>query len=118
MLLAVVVGILFLQPDGPLSPKASSARSQDGSSQKSSGQKGQVTVSEPVVPVLTGPARDLPSFSPEPTLDREINPRQNPYGRVDPDIRIEGGPDPLLDLQENASPSSDVGFGTPIYIFD
>jgi len=118
MLLAVVVGILFLQPGDSSSSEASNARSQDGSSQKPFGQNGQVTVSEPVVPVITGPARDLPPFSPEPTLDREINPRQNPYGTVDPDIRIEGGPDPLLDLQENAAPSSDVGFGTPIYNFD
>jgi len=39
MLLAVVVGILFLQPDGPSTPEASSARSQDGSSQKTSGRQ-------------------------------------------------------------------------------
>ncbi|HET6444628.1 MAG TPA: hypothetical protein VFI27_08610, partial [candidate division Zixibacteria bacterium] len=118
MMLFLVASILFIQTDKSTSSNVNSRRSADGSSSKPSFESAEVEVSEPVTPVLTGPARDLPLFSPEPTLDREINPRQNPYGLTDPDKRVIGGPDPLLEIQANASRPSDSGFGTPIFNFD
>ncbi|MGB3713689.1 MAG: hypothetical protein WA996_04590 [Candidatus Promineifilaceae bacterium] len=117
-MMALVASILFIQPGDSLSGEESSGRSQNGLTSQPAFEPGIVEVSDPVAPELTGPARDLPPYSPEPMLDREINPRQDPYGRTDPDRRIIGGPDPLLGLQENASGPTDSGFGTPIFNFD
>jgi hypothetical protein len=59
-------------------------------------------VSEPVLPVFTLAARDLPPSEVLPTLDREINPRMN-FGPVpDADFDPPSRPDPLLALQASA----------------
>jgi subtilisin-like proprotein convertase family protein len=75
-------------------------------------------VSEPVEPVFTLAARDLPPSEVLPTLDREINPRMN-FGPVpDADFDPPSRPDPLLGLQVVEPEVLDIGFGTPIFNFD
>ncbi len=74
-------------------------------------------VSEPVQPVLTLAARDLPPSEVLPTLDREINPRQN-FGPPVADFDAPSRPDPLLELQANAPPAQVTGFETPIFNFN
>lgn len=71
-------------------------------------------VSEVVKPTLSIPARDLPSATKSDIhLDREINPR---FGLEDgnSELRIPGGRDPLLDMQESVGRGSAVAFQTPI----
>jgi hypothetical protein len=116
-MLTLVASITFLQPSASSTP-ATNGRSPDAAQRPDSGQSGQVVVSDPVAPVLTGAVRDLPLFVLEPELDREINPRLDPYGRQEPDVYIEGGPDPLLALQANAPAGNDEGFETPIFNFE
>jgi subtilisin-like proprotein convertase family protein len=116
--LLLVVAVLFLQPDRSISDQAGGRSFAGAAPAANDGPSGQVIVSEPVVPVLVGPARDLPPYVLEPTLDREINPRQQPYGPRVEDFIFEGGPDPLLALQEAAPAASDRGFDTPIFNFD
>ncbi len=79
---------------------------------------GQFIASDPVAPVLTLAARDVPPPVNVPVLDREINPRMNFNAKVDPDFTVPGGPDPLLPLQEAAPPAQPDGFGTPIFNFN
>lgn len=117
-MLLLVVSILFVQPGDSTITGDSSGRSPSGLARQPVNELGDVEVSDPVSPELSGPARDLPPYSPEPMLDREINPRQDPYGRSDPEMRIIGGPDPLLGIQAGASGPTDSGFGTPIFNFD
>ncbi|MBE2201812.1 MAG: hypothetical protein IAE79_24590, partial [Anaerolinea sp.] len=73
--------------------------------------------SDPVYPVLTVAARDLPPSQPEPQLDREINPRFTLHPG-DPNFDPPGGPDPLLGLQAAAPAASAEGFDTPIFNFN
>lgn len=74
-------------------------------------------VSEPVQPVLTLAARDLPPDEALPTLDREINPRQN-FGPPPANFDAPSRPDPLLKLQAEAPPAQATGFETPIFNFN
>ncbi|MCB8917509.1 MAG: hypothetical protein H6666_06265 [Ardenticatenaceae bacterium] len=117
-LILLVASVMFLQPGASTVAPQSSDRSPAGVQPLPEKATGDVIVSDPVLPILTVAARDLPPYAPEPTLDREINPRVDPYGRTEPDIQIQGGPDPLLPLQENAPPPSDQGFETPIFNFE
>ena len=83
------------------------------------GQTGQVIVSEPVIPVVVGPVRDLPPYVLQPGPVREINPRYPPdSGQETEDYNFPGGPDPLLALQEAAPAAIPDGFDTPIFNFD
>ncbi|MFO7682720.1 MAG: hypothetical protein R6X34_22005, partial [Chloroflexota bacterium] len=75
-------------------------------------------VGEPVLPVLTLAARDLPPSELLPTLDREINPRQNFGPQPDSDFDPPNGPDPLLALQAGVKAVQDAGFGTPSFNFN
>ena len=79
---------------------------------------GQFVVGEPVTPVLTGAARDLPPPVVVPVLDREINPRLNFNSNFNPDVDVKGGPDPLLPVQAAAPPAQPDAFGTPIFNFN
>jgi len=75
---------------------------------------GVITASEPVVPTLTKPARDLPAATLEYTLDREINPRMSYKEGQDPNRRVASGVDPLLAVQEAAPQSSSRAFSAPL----
>ncbi len=79
---------------------------------------GQFVAGDPVTPVLTLAARDLPAPVHEPTLDREINPRMNFNANLDPNFDVKGGPDPLLPVQAAAPPAQPDAFGTPIFNFN
>ncbi len=118
LLLFLVASILLLQPDAGASKAQALGRSPAGAQPAGDAAVGQVIASEPVVPVLVGPARNYPPGEPEARLDREINPRIDPYGRTDPGYRIEGGLDPLLAVQANAPAPSDRSFDTPIFNFE
>ena len=74
-------------------------------------------VSDPVLPVLTFAARDLPPGEMLPTLDREINPRMNFGPQPEPGFDPPSGPDPLLG-QPEAAVIQDAGFGAPIFNFN
>ncbi len=78
------------------------------------GEVGSIFVSEPVTPVLTKPARDLPVASLEYYLDREINPRLSYKDGLDPNLRIASGPDPLLAVQQQAPEAAPNVFTTPL----
>lgn len=75
-------------------------------------------VSEPVEPVLTRAARDLPPSEVLPTLDREINPRMNFGPQPETDFDAPSRPDPLLELQAEAPPAQTTGIETPIFNFN
>jgi hypothetical protein len=79
-------------------------------------------VSEPVDPVFTIAARDIPPGELLPTLDREINPRMNFGPQPDTDFDGPDRPDPLLAAQEavlaEAVIVQDTGFATPIFNFN
>jgi hypothetical protein len=75
-------------------------------------------VSEPVNPVHTLAARDLPYEEPLPTLDREINPRMNFGPQPETDFDPPNQPDPLLALQAGVQAVQDTGFATPIFNFN
>ena len=79
---------------------------------------GEFTASDPVTPVLTLAARDLPAPVIMPTLDREINPRMNFNANLDPNFDVKGGPDPLLPLQAAAPAARPDAFGVPIFNFN
>ena len=79
---------------------------------------GQFVVGEPVTPVLTQAARDLPPPAVVPVLDREINPRLNFNSNFNPNVDVKGGPDPLLPIQAAAPPAQPDAFGTPIFNFN
>lgn len=82
---------------------------------------GGVIVSEPVIPSISLPVRELPLYQPEYHLDREINPRLSlNAGLVDLEGvgGILGGVDPLLELQESAPQGWARAFGTPILNFE
>jgi hypothetical protein len=79
---------------------------------------GNFTASDPVTPVLTLAARDLPAPVIMPTLDREINPRMNFNANLDPNFDVKGGPDPLLPVQAAAPAARPDAFGTPIFNFN
>ncbi len=115
-LILLVASIMFLQPGTRSDPAGSTSRQAAGVPE-AAGSPGEIVVGGPVTPVLTVAVRDLPPFVFEPTLDREVNPRQNPYNRTDPDVRIDGGPDPLLAVQASAPAASDRDFDTPIFNF-
>jgi hypothetical protein len=114
LLLFLVASIMFVRPDAGVSKDQAGQRNVSGAQPAQSLAVGEVIASEPVVPVLVGPARNYPPGEPEAQLDREINPRVNPYGRTDPGFRIEGGLDPLLAVQANAPAPSDRDFDTAI----
>lgn len=119
LLLVAVASIVLLQPGRSSDTPAEFGRSQSGAQKAGAPAEDgfDVTVGAPVEPVLTLAARDLPPFQLEPTLDREVNPRLDQFGRIDDGLRIPGGPDPLLDLQANAPPPSDRAFDTPTFNF-
>ena len=75
---------------------------------------GPIFVSEPFLPTISPAIQDLPLWTPDPTLDREVNPRLSLYSLLDPNFRVKGGPDPLLPLQLAAPAPSDAGFLTPL----
>jgi hypothetical protein len=75
-------------------------------------------VGEPVLPVLTLPARDLPPSPALPTLDREINPRLNFGPQPEKDFDPPGQPDPLVARQQAAPPPQVGSFQTPIFNFN
>lgn len=75
-------------------------------------------VGEPVSPVFTLAARDLPPSEVLPTLDREINPRMNFGPQPEQDFDPPGRPDPLLALQAGAPAAQIDGFDTPIFNFN
>ncbi len=77
-------------------------------------QFGPVTVSQPVIPTLTKPARDLPEATLEFYLDREINPRLNFQEGMDPNLRIASGMDPLLAAQQVAPQNASRAFSAPL----
>ncbi|MFZ6027399.1 MAG: hypothetical protein ACOYYS_06760 [Chloroflexota bacterium] len=90
---------------------------------QSAGGKGQVRapeiegplVSDPVYPIRSIAARDLPEAAFEPRLEREINPRQNPLRDFAPNLFGQPGPlDPLLGRgQPNNRPVA-----TPLFTFE
>ncbi len=75
-------------------------------------------VSDPVTPVLTMAARDIPPAEVFPTLDREINPRMNFGPQPIPGFDPIGGPDPLLGLSQTTQVLQDTGFSNPIFNFN
>lgn len=75
-------------------------------------------VSEPVSPVFTLAARDIPPSEVLPTLDREINPRMNFGPQPEKDFDPPSKPDPLLPLQEAAPAAQISGIETPLFNFD
>ncbi|MCO5197546.1 MAG: hypothetical protein M9928_12085 [Anaerolineae bacterium] len=118
-LLILVACIVFLQPGDSMAALRENLRSPNtGQQQVSAEPVGEVIVSDPVYPVLTAAARDLPPVVIEPTLDREINPRMDHSGQTASTVDVPGNRDPLLDIQLNAPPPSASGFDTPIFNFN
>ena len=122
LLIVAMVSLVFWLPADFASTSQPSGRSASGSPPAAKSQQEapqfEVTASDPVTPILTGPVRDLPPSTVVPTLDREVNPRVTYNSKIDPDFRVEGGPDPLLPLQEAAPPAAPNGFDTPIFNFN
>ncbi|MFZ0548488.1 MAG: hypothetical protein WAM60_23775 [Candidatus Promineifilaceae bacterium] len=125
VLLLFVGGLVFLLSEHSTLPASANNRDLIGNAPTFNGylssngeQVGQVTASDPVIPVVVGPVRDLPPYQLEPAEDREINPHQILSGQGDENYHFAGGPDPLLTLQESAPAPSDRSFDTPIFNFD
>lgn len=114
-LLSIVASLVWLRPAPVTSPEIGRASTAAQSAQQMGRQN---TSSAPVTPQLTIAARDLPPYQPEPTLDREINPRMAPLGYHDKGVRIPGSPDPLLAAQNTVSGPTDAAFATPLLNFD
>ncbi len=117
----MVVSLVFWLPSDMASTRTltgqRSAVSPLGASQQEA-PIGQFIASDPVTPVLTLAARDLPAPVIMPTLDREINPRMNFNANLDPNFDVKGGPDPLLPVQAAAPAARPDAFGVPIFNFD
>ncbi|MCO5195331.1 MAG: hypothetical protein M9930_18870 [Anaerolineae bacterium] len=116
LLLSVVVSAIWLQPvpEAPANAGRAPATTQNQIRQT----QNQNSIYTQIAPQITIPARDLPPYQIEPTLDREINPRMAPLGFHDSGLRISGGPDPLLAAQNAISGSADMTFVTPLLNFD
>ncbi|MBK8987107.1 MAG: hypothetical protein IPM39_13690 [Chloroflexi bacterium] len=116
---SLLVWVLTLSPSGSAQTGSGAQRGPAGSS--AAAQKGDdtptVIVSDPVIPTLTGPVRDLPPLTLEYYLEREVNPRLT-LNPGNPNFDPPSGPDPLLGLQEAAPEASAEGFDTPIFNFN
>ncbi len=106
-------------PGGPLQPisrnrGAGEVRLSEAWAQEVPSSVGPIYVSDPVTPVLTVAARDLPPHDPAngfPILDREMAQRDN-HGFIGPDVQMPPHGNPLAQLQREVAISPD-GLGLP-----
>ena len=122
-LIIALAGVIIWSPAGLTAPVSDAGqRSAAGVSsllpQPQEVSTGDDFVTKPVTPTLTVAAESLPEAQLEYTLDREINPRLSTHSVFDPEYNPDYGPDPLLQVQEDAGPAAVDAFGTPILNFN
>ena len=113
--LFILTSVLF-SPVAGLQP-SSGLRAPAGAEVRPGGEL-QVEVGDPVIPTETIALRDAPRYTPEPTLDREVNPRMSTNPDFDPRREGVGGIDPLLALQAAVQPAAPSAFTTPILNYE
>ena len=121
----VVLGVAWAVPRAPAAaPLAVSSRTvaraaagqaaaADAAGAAAQSPAGQVFVSEPSVPAISRPARDLPPPDDLPSLDREMA-RKDTFGFVGPGVQGPAWLDPLVELQRQVQAPGLDAFTTPL----